>query len=435
MVRILFLVALIDFGLVPIAKADDLRGYWDGSVVMRGISWPIQMRVDDNDAKTALLSIRSMGMIDKPVKIKMSPKNIPTLPFPFGIGDFELNPDGDLIISHRKLQSGRRITLLVERLENYESPYLKKEVHFQNGDIKLSGTTYIPKNITTPMSGVVILHGSGPAGRSSWEYRSWADFFARRGMVSLVYDKRAFGDSYPDLNELAADARAALRFTQELPETNNDSVGFFGGSQAAWLATSVASKPDANVAFIVMSGWPAVSPIQQELQSIESNLQNANLPMSEFNDAVAYLSLYGYVARTSQSWNELELASRSAATTDWSGLVPLPEKSSDLDWWHRNANFPTQRHLQNVKCPVLACYGKNDSVVPPSRNAERLKNILSKFGNEDVSIAIFDNADHRIELPMINRENKVQWPQLSPDYLQRIEAWLLKRRFLVRSGS
>ena len=418
---------LVLFSIPDNCFSQGLGGSWDGSIVMRGESWPIELNFENGDPKLAHLSIPSMGMIDNPIRLEKSSRNKTSISLPFGLGDFELDPDGDLLVSHRKLANGRRITLLVEKVPNNVRPYLQNEVSIPNGNVTLKGTTYIPRNAKSPSPGVVILHGSGPSGRTSWEYRSWADFFARRGIATLIYDKRPFKEEYPDLQLLAADAKAAIDYFQAHPKTQAQSIGFFGGSQAAWLASEVASRADSNVAFIVMSGWPAVSPIEQERQSIESRLDAANLANDEFNRASAYLRLYCYVASTPKAWHVLESASKVAAKENWAKLVPIPKEKSDLNWWRRNADFPTRQHLSNVKCPVLACYGAKDSVVPPNRNSQRLMDVLTESGNDDVTIAIFENADHRIELPMVMDKNHVRWPQLSPNYLQKIESWLEKR--------
>jgi pimeloyl-ACP methyl ester carboxylesterase len=321
----LIALSLLFFVNLNLGVAEELVGHWEGSIVMRGVSWPVEMDFENNNSEVAAkLSIRSMGMVANPVEIANPSTDAPTFSFPFGIGEFELNPGHGLILSHRKLKSGRRITLLLERIENYEPPYQMEDVTIPNGEEPLKGTMYVPNDNTQPTAGVVILHGSGPGGRDSWEYRSWADYYARLGIATLIYDKRAYDEVYPDLSVLADDAKAVLTYFQNRPGIQNNAVGFSGGSQAAWLATSVASQPESKVAFIIMSGWPAVTPGEQELQSKENKLRAAGLTSSELRDALAYLNLYFYVAQTGQLWDELSTAAKTAATTNWSELVPIP---------------------------------------------------------------------------------------------------------------
>lgn len=427
--RFFCLMTLFLINLTHDGMAQDLAGHWKGSVILKGTAWPIEVDFERNEAKTAQLSIPTMGMIDHSIALDRSSKKR-SVELPFGIGEFELNPNDGLIVSHRKLSNVGRITLLLEQIENYQRPYVQKDVTIPNGNTSLNGTMYVPKNRQAPVPGVIILHGSGTSGRNSWEYRSWADFFARRGIASLVYDKRSFEETYPDLETLADDAKSVLTYFQKQPEIKDQEVGFFGGSQAAWLATSVASQDTSNVAFIIMSGWPAVTPAEQEMQSIESQLQAADLTGDEYGDAASYLRLYFYVASTLNMWDELKGAAESATQEKWGKLVPIPQTLSDVDWWNRNHSFPTQKHLQKVSCPILACYGENDTVVPPSRNSYRLREILTRAGNKDVTVEIFKNADHRIEVPMVIKKDQVQWPHLSKDYLKKIETWLKARQFI-----
>ena len=424
-VSLLFLIHFVRGGV-----AEDLQGHWSGAILLHGVSWPVELDVASEDSKSAMLSIPSLGMISNPINLANNSTDETTASFPFGIGELVLKSNDGVIVSHRKLTSGRRITLLLERIENYQLPYVQNEVEIPNGKIRLKGTTFIPKNLDGPVPGIVILHGSGPTGRESWEYRSWADFFARRGMAVLIYDKRPFEDVYPDLDDLADDADSVFAWFQNQSEIDSDRVGFFGGSQAGWLASKVASQTESNVAFIVMSGWPSVTPAEQEMHSIESKLRSVDLTSAEVDEAIAYLRLYFYVGSTSRLWQQLEAAAEVAAKQKWGKWVPLPTKPSDLDWWHRNHGFPTRQHLRNVSCPVLACYGEKDPTVPPSRNSQRLADLLSSGGNVDVTISVFDQANHRIEVPMIINDKQVQWPQLSPDYLKQIESWLAKRGFI-----
>lgn len=418
-----------------ICGQQSLDGHWEGAVILRGVSWPLEIDFDSRNSESpCTLTIRSMGFVGKPVEVSERSNDSASVTFPFGLGQYNLEPEKGLVVSHFELAGGRRISLILEKIDEYKLPYQSQEVSIKSGDQNLKGTLFLPNDRKDLLPGIVILHGSASKGRDSIEYRSWADFYTRKGIATLIYDKRSYDDIYPDLSELAADAKSALTFMQERPEIDNSAVGFAGGSQAAWLASSVASQPNTQVAFIIMSGWPSVTPLEQESKAIEIELANANLSATELKEAKAYVSLYFHCASTGQLWDQLKDAAKNAKNTKWGDWVPIPNKKSDLDWWFRNAGFPAQQYLQNVRCPVLACYGENDTVVPPAQNAQQLQIILTKSGNKNVTVKTFPDADHRIEMPMIINANTVRWPQLSPDYLHAIDQWL-RQQNIIRNGN
>lgn len=403
---------------------DELEGHWEGAIILQGVAWPVELDFEKTESvMAAALSIRSMGMIGNPIEISSNERGEFSVQLPYGIGDMQLLPADGLIVAHRKIQSGRRISVILEKIEDYQLPYHEEEVTFSTGNLVLKGTILVPNDHDTLHAGVVILHGSQVNGRDSWEYRSWADYYARLGLVALVYDKRPYDDIYPDLHDLASDAKAALEYLQERPETRSNAVGFSGGSEAGWLAAEVASEPGETPGFVIVSGWPAVTPREQESLSIANKLRDSDLTTGEVEEALAYLDLYFYHAQSGQLWEELKSAAEDASTRAWTNYVPIPETQSEMLWWSRNHRFPAESYLQQLQCPVLACYGQNDRVVPPSRNAERLREFLDQSGNQDVSIRVFEDGDHRIELPFIISSEQVRWPQLSPDYLLALESW------------
>ena len=66
----------------------------------------------------------------------------------------------------------------------------QEEVRFQNGQVTLAGTLYVPSG-SGPHPAVIFIHGSGDDSRET--YRYYADILARRGIAVLIYDKRGVG--------------------------------------------------------------------------------------------------------------------------------------------------------------------------------------------------------------------------------------------------
>lgn len=110
----------------------------------------------------------------------------------------------------RELGTG---TFTLHRIPLPTLSYTSEAVTFRNGAVTLSGSLYVP---TTPGKhpAIVFLQGSGPEIR--WgANRFWSDYFARRGVAALIYDKRGSGESTGDwktstFDDLANDAAAAI---------------------------------------------------------------------------------------------------------------------------------------------------------------------------------------------------------------------------------
>jgi hypothetical protein len=102
--------------------------------------------------------------------------------------------------------------------EKRDERYTREEVSFTSGNVKLAGTLFVPlKKGAHPA--IVFFHGSGPQTRESY-LRYFADFYARRGFATLIYDKRGTGRSTGEIwyrtgdnfDNLVADALAGLQF-------------------------------------------------------------------------------------------------------------------------------------------------------------------------------------------------------------------------------
>ncbi|MHC5209255.1 MAG: alpha/beta hydrolase family protein [Planctomycetota bacterium] len=342
--------------------------------------------------------------------------------FPFGLGEYVLVPR-DGVLQARPLADSP-IGLRLERPADPSRGYESREVTFETPDgLTLHGTLFLP-GAPPPHAAIVVLHGSANQGREQWAYRSWGPLYARMGLAALVYDRRP-ADSSPDLADLAADARAAHAWLAAREEVDAASVGFGGGSQAAWLGVSVAGDRQARVAFLILSGWPAVTPREQELQSLRNGMLDDGIDPEHVEAAVAYTHMLFYVARTGRLWPEFEpLVAEAAATKPWGDYVNQPRSLEDLAWWSRNMDFGGEKDLLHVRCPVLALYGEADWIVPPAENADRLRRALTRAGNEDVQVAVFPQADHRGEVPFGKQGGIVRWPQLAPGWLETIDAWV-----------
>src|SRR5579883_2785037 len=109
-------------------------------------------------------------------------------------------------------------------------PIREEEVAFHNGSVRLGGTLLLPQlpDAQRLCPGVALVHGSGDDPRD--DYRIFAEYFAARGIATLIYDKRGVGASTGNWRsgtfaELAGDALAAVHLLAARPEIDPQRMG------------------------------------------------------------------------------------------------------------------------------------------------------------------------------------------------------------------
>jgi uncharacterized protein len=119
----------------------------------------------------------------------------------------------------------------LKRSPREEAPYTTEDVRFANGAATLAGSLDIAKG-PGPFPAVIFLHGAGPEIR--WgASRFFADYFARRGIAALIYDKRGTGQSTgdwrtADFNDLAGDTLSAVRLLKNHARIDPKKIGIYG---------------------------------------------------------------------------------------------------------------------------------------------------------------------------------------------------------------
>ncbi|MDX2000770.1 MAG: alpha/beta fold hydrolase [Thermoanaerobaculia bacterium] len=305
----------------------------------------------------------------------------------------------------------------------------REEVEFPASGLTLGGTLY-----RMPSGGrraaIVLGHGSGPLDRRWFDL--WAHFFAQRGLVVLAYDKRGTGSSGGDwrqstLEDLAADAHAAIEFLQSRPEVDGSRVGFWGPSQGGWVGARLASRvPD--LAFLIFHAGPATTVAEQGLDSYEGELRAAGLSEADLVPIRALVELdFAYNREPSEpAWERL-LAARSRAERD--GVAWLPPLEPRDSWFRtfygRILDFDPRPDLERLRCPLLAFFGEKDLLVPAAKNRERLAATLAAGGHPGAEIVTLPAANHLF----LRAENgtSAEIPSLSvltPRYFAKMADWL-----------
>ena len=138
-------------------------------------------------------------------------------------------------------------------------PYTTEEVKFKNGDIELNGTLTLPAGFSKKTPVLVMVTGSGQQNRDEelFEHKPFAviaDAFARKGIATLRYDDRFFGDKSKDFGKFTTydfkeDALAAIN----LLRGRFDNVGVLGHSDGGTIALMLAAEGKVDFA-VSMAG-------------------------------------------------------------------------------------------------------------------------------------------------------------------------------------
>lgn len=255
----------------------------------------------------------------------------------------------------------------------------------------LHGTVLIPNQVGRK-AGIVLAHGSGVGdpgkGGNQKDIRKEAEVFARAGIVTLIYNKRSKGYSKTNRSYelLAQDLIAGVKFLQTRSDIDNKKVGVWGLSEGGWVAPLAASQTD-DIAFVITSGAPGISPAQQQTWNVENRLRHQGVQSKSaihslvYNGAGVVFSLPG------------------------SGAVynPVPP-------------------LQKIHQPFLAIWGSKDRQVPPAESAEIFKNALDKAGNRNYVLQYIEGADHSIYNN--TDDGFVSLKTLYPGYAEAMTSWL-----------
>jgi dienelactone hydrolase len=324
--------------------------------------------------------------------------------------------------------------------------FVEEEIAFTSDPNELFGILTIPEK-KGPHPAVVLLHGSGRGIGDSPYYKDHSHHMAQSGFTVLRYDSpgkgkstgNTFGES---LEYRTQEAIAAVKYLQSRDDIKTDAVGLWGISQGGWICQMAAAASE-EIAFIIPVSGPGVTPAEQEVFRVEMESKAAGFTEEEISKAVLmrrlmvdiFLSEQKYEtmnkeesARIGQGpWNDfsaliynkkpedsgIELKPiydilTSIKDENWTRflhldeVLPMIENLPQEQWETIKPSYAAMMshdpadYLSKVSCPVLAIFGEKDKVIPVERSVELYKSYLNKAGNEDVTIKVFSDANHRI---------------------------------------
>lgn len=244
-----------------------------------------------------------------------------------------------------------------------------QEVIFHNlqQDLKLGGMLFVPEG-QGPFPAVVIIQGSGTSQRDNPWYLTLTDYLQKNGIVVLVPDKRGSEQSEGDwhiasFEDLATDTLAAISFLKKQEQVPISSIGIVGMSQGGYFAPLVATE-SSDIDFLVDVVGASV-PIYDLILYEE----NHNLRQMGFLPGLSRLISYGstfYLKNVGQR-----------------------------DFWKAVGNFDPIPYWEKVTIPALVLYGQEDTNVPATESAARLRSLEKP----NIEVIIYEGSGHALEDP------------------------------------
>jgi dienelactone hydrolase len=250
---------------------------------------------------------------------------------------------------------------------------------------KLPATLWTPANARAPLPGMVLVHGAGPSQRE--HYQAEAEAFARAGIVTLTYDKRAAGYSLTQrsYSVLADDAVNATALLRSRPEVDQAKVGIWGLSEGGWVAPLAATR-DPKTAFLVVVGANAMPPLRQHIWAERIKAEHAGVLGSMVN-------AYSYTF-----WRLIN------------GMGMFPE-----------AYYDPAPVLRSLTIPVLGIWGAQDRITPPVENVAAFRTLLDDAGNTHYTLRVIDAAEHQIKT---TTDGWTKGEEFADGYVQVVDSWV-----------
>ncbi len=310
------------------------------------------------------------------------------------------------------------------------APPRRHEVTFSNGEVQLSGTVVIPSR-PAPVPAVVFVHGSGPMTREG--FQPYAETFARLGVASLRYDKRGTGKSggswtTASLDDLAGDAQAAVRLLKKDPRIDPARIGFWGVSQAGWVAARAAAR-EGDTGFLVLISGGGVSPLEEERYSYEQEFRDAGLSETETTTGLAVVDQYFHYLASGDGRPQLMARLATLRANQKSKLhllaeqleriLPSPDNRRSWSWV---ATYDPTPDIAKLHCPLLLMFGDRDHEEPTEAAVKGWRQGLQEAGNQELTLMVFPGAGHGIR--MGRHRTSGHRPPFADGYMEAMVGWL-----------
>ena len=296
-----------------------------------------------------------------------------------------------------------------------------EDVEFSGAGVRLSATITVP-GAASAWPGIVLIGGSGPSDRhNDGFFDLLRDHLVNAGVAVLAYDKRGAGRSSGDwatatVDDLAADAAAAVAALQARLQGTPGTVGVLGHSEGGWVALRLCARL-ATPRHLIINSCPAVSFAESEAYA----LTRAGAEPDRAATLIAQLTA------AVQAGLEYQEGQRILATYEHEPWYPaLAADGFRLDaavWSQLGAwgHYDPGPDLDQLTTPTLAIFGGDDPLVPVQASVARLRETAERAARLQQT-TVFPGAGHRLQAGA----------SPAPGYLACLATWSREPR--VRPG-
>jgi len=298
-------------------------------------------------------------------------------------------------------------------------------VSFQNGNVTLAGTLYLPGG-TERHPAVVAFHAANGGTRDFHAYQHLVTALPAAGFAVLLFDRRGSGASSGDFQtatfeDLAADGIAGISLLKSRPEIDPVRIGVWGVSQGAWLGP-LAATISRDIAFVVSVSGPGVSPARQMDYAAAYALQAAGEPPDIVNRALRVRAVVNGYYRGSATRSDAERAIGTIRHERWfaqvflpnSGSLPLEPKRTK---WYAQMDYEPLGTIARVEVPMVLFFARTDPWVPVEESIAGIRRAAR--ANAAVTIRRVGGADHFMEIVTPGSGERI-----SAEYVKQLLDWL-----------
>lgn len=304
-------------------------------------------------------------------------------------------------------------------------PYTTEDVSFKNGEVELHGTLTLPENYTKNTPAVVMVTGSGQQNRDEelFDHKPFAviaDALARKGIASLRYDDRFWGDksevfvNYTTYH-LKHDALAAMNMLRE----RFGNVGILGHSEGGTIALLIAEEGKAD--FIVSLAGMVGNGKDCLLKQNSVMLSKAGMPSS---------IVQAYCNALSEGFDQLIAGKAPKDITTPAGMdaslvnnFSAAMRQASNPWFLYLLQLDASKDLHKIKCPVLALNGKLDTQVDCENNLGLLEKNLKTKSKKLIALDNLNHLFQNCKTGLVTEYGEIE-ETISQDVLDTISAWI-----------
>ncbi|MGE0589814.1 MAG: alpha/beta hydrolase family protein [Cyclobacteriaceae bacterium] len=316
--------------------------------------------------------------------------------------------------------------------------FTEEDLNFVYSGNRIVGKLITPVRVSEARLPVIVfIHGSGPEDfNSSGDYNYLWSEFTKVGYACYSWSRPGVGQSegrwyemsvYDRANEVLS-AIVALKKSDKIDQAR---IGLWGISQAGWVIPIVAKKIDP--AFVITISSPVTTAFEQELYRVEASLGADGFDSESIRQAIDYCKSLKNLIDERRSFDEFTKLQKETAHASWINNVI---RGDEVVYKYLSIVFRDDKapDLSSMRMPVLAIWGENDLVVPPTISSETYHNALTRIKNEHARIEIIPDADHTMTFNLSGR-NSDTWKRrkdfrdnpekiFAPDYVSLMIEWL-----------